>query len=56
VSSVHITLTLEWPVKEFLSILVNFDDLYGMNFSALFSAREEITFPRADKEEFINLA
>jgi len=56
VSSVHITLTCECPEREFLSILVSLDDLYGMNLSALFSAREDMTLPRADREVLMNFA
>lgn len=56
VYTVHITDTLLRPNKEFLSILVNFDERYGMYFYTLFYANPLITLPRADKEVLINLA
>lgn len=54
--NVHITLILLLPVREFFSILVNFEVLYGMNLSESLAASYEITFPNADKEVLMNLA
>lgn len=53
---VHITDILLLPVRESFSIRVNFDDRYGTNFSELFSANADITFPREDKDVLINFA
>lgn len=54
--SVHITLILLLPVNEFLSILVNFDVLYGINLYESLAANYDITFPNADNEVLMNLA
>ena len=48
--------TLLFPNNEFFKILVNLDERYGINLSALFYARPDITLPRADNEVLINLA